>query len=172
MGDPWEARELVLQAYGIDGRPIYRNRVSDEGLGSLGQLPALEELLLSWNDVRGTGLGDLAGAAALEHLDIRHNRIHTGEGLELLSALPSLRRLNLYGNQIDDTGLSRLLEDNAEQIWALILDPRTHVYLAGLPKTAEDFFQSMKRVSGSAEQWPMTREAMIDENRWSELLYS
>ena len=72
----------------------------------------------------------------------------------------------------DDTGLGQLLEDNAEQIWALIQDPKTHVYLAGLPKTAEDFFQSMKRVAGSAEQWHMTREAMIDENRWSELLYS
>lgn len=74
--------------------------------------------------------------------------------------------------QHDDTGLGRLLEDNAEQIWALMQDPKTHVYLAGLPKTAEDFYQSMKRVAGSAEQWHMTREALIEDNRWSELLYS
>ena len=29
MGDPWAARELVLEAYGIDPRPIHRNRVSE-----------------------------------------------------------------------------------------------------------------------------------------------
>jgi len=74
--------------------------------------------------------------------------------------------------QHDDTGLGRLLEDNAEQIWELIQDPKTHVYLAGLPKTAEDFYQSMKRVAGSSERWRMTREALIEDDRWSELLYS
>jgi len=74
--------------------------------------------------------------------------------------------------QHDDTGLGQLLEDNAGQIWELIQDPKTHVYLAGLPKTAEDFYQSMKRVAGSAEHWRMTREALIEDDRWSELLYS
>ncbi len=29
MGDPWAARELVLEAYSIDPRPIHRNRVSE-----------------------------------------------------------------------------------------------------------------------------------------------
>ena len=33
--------------------------------------------------------------------------------------------------------ISRTLEENAEDIWKLILDPRTYVYLAGLEKISE-----------------------------------
>jgi len=72
----------------------------------------------------------------------------------------------------EDNGLSQLLDDNAEEIWTLMQDPKTHVYLAGLPKTAEDFYRAMAKVTGSEVRWRWMREEMIEQKRWSELIYS
>jgi len=72
----------------------------------------------------------------------------------------------------EDTGLSKLLDDNAEEIWTLMQDPKTHVYLAGLPKTAEDFYRAMAKATGSEVRWRWMREEMIEQKRWSELIYS
>ena len=88
----------------------------------------------------------------------------TFQAFEGLSHRPWMNR--------EDTGLSQVLEDNAETIWELMQDPKTHVYLAGLPKTAEDFYQAMSRISGSEARFRWTREEMIEQKRWSELIYS
>ena len=88
----------------------------------------------------------------------------TFEAFEGLSRRPWMDR--------EDTGLSEVLEDNAEAIWELMQDPKTRVYIAGLPKTAEDFYSAMANVAGSSARWRWTREEMIEQGRWSELLYS
>ena len=88
----------------------------------------------------------------------------TFEAFEGLSKRPWMDR--------EDTGLSEVLEDNAEAIWELMQDPKTRVYIAGLPKTAEDFYSAMANVAGSSARWRWTREEMIEQGRWSELLYS
>lgn len=72
----------------------------------------------------------------------------------------------------EDTGLNQVLEENSQEIWELIEDPRTYLYLAGLPKTAEDFHQVMTAKAGSAARWRWIREEMIEQKRWSELIYS
>ena len=88
----------------------------------------------------------------------------TFEAFEGLSQRPWMDR--------EDTGLSEVLENNAEAIWELMQDPKTHVYIAGLPKTAEDFYRAMAGVAGSTARWRWTREEMMEQGRWSELLYS
>lgn len=86
------------------------------------------------------------------------------EAFEGLSKRPWMDR--------EDTGLSEVLENNAAAIWDLMQDPKTHVYIAGLPKTAEDFYRAMTGVAGSTARWRWTREEMMEQGRWSELLYS
>jgi ferredoxin--NADP+ reductase len=88
----------------------------------------------------------------------------TFEAFEGLSQRPWMDR--------EDTGLSEVLENNAGAIWELMQDPKTHVYIAGLPKTAEDFYRAMTGVAGSTARWRWTREEMMEQGRWSELLYS
>jgi ferredoxin--NADP+ reductase len=88
----------------------------------------------------------------------------TFEAFEGLSKRPWIDR--------EDTGLSEVLEDNAGAIWELMQEPKTHVYIAGLPKTAEDFYSAMADVAGSTARWRWTREEMMEQGRWSELLYS
>ena len=88
----------------------------------------------------------------------------TFEAFEGLSQRPWMDR--------EDTGLSEVLENNAAAIWELMQDSKTHVYIAGLPKTAEDFYRAMTGVAGSTARWRWTREEMMEQGRWSELLYS
>jgi len=71
----------------------------------------------------------------------------------------------------DDDGLGDLLDENAEEIWQLIQEPNTHVYVAGLEQTQSNFEKVMQRVAGSHARWRWLREEMIEQGRWSELIY-
>ncbi|HFD78852.1 MAG TPA: oxidoreductase [Gammaproteobacteria bacterium] len=75
------------------------------------------------------------------------------------------------GRPAGESGFGRMLEDNAEEIWELIQDPRTYVYLAGRPETAEEFHRVMEHKAGSAERWRCIRDELASQGRWSELLY-
>jgi hypothetical protein len=41
-----------------------------------------------------------------------------------------------------------------------------------LPKTAADFYKVMAKIAGSEARWRWMREEMLEQQRWSELLYS
>lgn len=72
----------------------------------------------------------------------------------------------------EETGLDNVLQENAKEIWELMQDPKTHVYIAGLPKTKHDFEKVLREVAGSNARWRWTREEMTEQGRWSELIYS
>jgi ferredoxin--NADP+ reductase len=63
------------------------------------------------------------------------------------------------------------IEAHAEEIWALLQDPKTHVYLAGIKKIAAAFDASMARMAGSAAAWETRKQSLIEDKRWSELTY-
>jgi len=63
------------------------------------------------------------------------------------------------------------VEANAGEIWALLQEPKTHVYLAGLKKIAAAFDASMAKMAGSEAQWEAVKQALIEDKRWSELTY-
>ncbi|HBE92675.1 MAG TPA: oxidoreductase [Gammaproteobacteria bacterium] len=71
-----------------------------------------------------------------------------------------------------DEALEHSLEQNAAEAWSLMGDPATYVLLAGLGKVAEKLDKTMAKAAGSEELWQKTRQRMIDENRWSELVYN
>lgn len=70
------------------------------------------------------------------------------------------------GDQLRDT-----IAQNVREIWDLLQHPKTHVYFAGLPKTRNNFELIMEEVAGSSENWRAIREDMVEEMRWSELIY-
>jgi ferredoxin--NADP+ reductase len=76
-------------------------------------------------------------------------------------------------NRFSPTGeaLERSLEANAEEVWELIRDPNTYVYVAGLEHVRESLDKVMSRVAGSAEQWQEVKRRLADDSRWSELIY-
>lgn len=63
------------------------------------------------------------------------------------------------------------LEENTEEVWSLINDPKTHVFLAGLGKIAEVFDKVMGERAGSPETWQAIKQHLVKEKRWSELIY-
>jgi ferredoxin--NADP+ reductase len=71
----------------------------------------------------------------------------------------------------DADALAQGVEDNAAEIWKLMQESRTHVYLAGMKKIADALDQAMGKVVGSVDQWQMVKQRMIEERRWSELTY-
>ncbi len=67
--------------------------------------------------------------------------------------------------------LQRGLRENLDEVWDLLQAPKTHVFLAGLGKIAQVLDKVMSERAGSAEAWQALKQGMIQEGRWSELIY-
>lgn len=72
----------------------------------------------------------------------------------------------------EQQGLGQVLEENAKEIWELMQDRKTHVYIAGLSKTLESFYKAIAKVAGSEARLRWVREEMLEQGRWSELVYA
>jgi len=88
------------------------NALGDRGLHALaaGELHALRELALGWNDL-GSVAALIAGPwRALVKLNVRANRLGPADAAHLLSgALPELRWLGIDENPLGDAGLAAML---------------------------------------------------------------
>jgi len=71
----------------------------------------------------------------------------------------------------EESGLGKVLDENADAIWSLLQQPKTHVYIAGLNKTLDAFYKSIVKAAGSEARLKWTREEMMEQGRWSELIY-
>jgi ferredoxin--NADP+ reductase len=67
--------------------------------------------------------------------------------------------------------LERILSENAQEIWELVKQPNTWVYIAGLSDAARNFRKAMIGIAGSAEAWQAEFEELVRQGRYSELLY-
>ena len=63
------------------------------------------------------------------------------------------------------------IASHADEIWRLMQDPKTHVFVAGLKKNAEALDASMAKAAGSAEAWAAHKQVLLQERRWAELTY-
>ena len=72
----------------------------------------------------------------------------------------------------DSDMLKAAVEGHAAEVWELMQDPSTHVYLSGLGKVAKAFDKVMEKVAGGAGVWTEFREKLRSQGRWSELIYS
>ncbi len=68
--------------------------------------------------------------------------------------------------------LERGIADNAADVWDLLQDRKTYVFLAGLETVAGAMDAAMAKAAGSEEAWKKVKQKLQDEKRWSELLYS
>jgi ferredoxin--NADP+ reductase len=67
--------------------------------------------------------------------------------------------------------LDQLLLDHQAEVWELLQDPKTYVYLAGLADAAARFEKAMVAMAGSEEAWRKLRAALAENGRYAELLY-
>jgi ferredoxin--NADP+ reductase len=67
--------------------------------------------------------------------------------------------------------LDRAIIENGAEIWEMLQDPKTMVYLAGLRNAAQKFEAGMEQVAGGVEAWEAAKATLIAEQRYAELLY-
>ena len=60
--------------------------------------------------------------------------------------------------------VDRSLKENAEEVWKLILDPKTYVYVSGLTELEGTLEQVLSELAGSTEGWQNLKEDMIAEH--------
>ena len=62
-------------------------------------------------------------------------------------------------------------ESRAEDLWAMMVDSHTYVYLAGLKGIRDELDIEFARIAGSTEKWLCRKAELIADERWNELLY-
>ncbi len=68
--------------------------------------------------------------------------------------------------------LEQGLKSNAAEAWALMRAPNTYVFVSGLGKIAAVLDKVMAEQAGSMEAWQGLKMGLIDQRRWSELIYN
>lgn len=61
--------------------------------------------------------------------------------------------------------------ERGEEIWSLLGDTKTYVYVAGLEKMRDELDRVFATVAGSPERWERRKAELIAGKRWVELLY-
>jgi len=72
----------------------------------------------------------------------------------------------------DEQALEQSLDDHSHEVWDLVQQSNTYVFLAGLDKIAAIFDRIMAQASGAESRWAACKRGLIEEKRWSELIYS
>jgi ferredoxin--NADP+ reductase len=67
--------------------------------------------------------------------------------------------------------LERVLTENAKEVWDLVQQPNTYVYVAGLSDAARNFRKAMISACGSEKDWQAEFDKLNAEGRYAELLY-
>lgn len=83
----------------------------------------------------------------------------------------AFRGLPLHPLDDERDGLKESMLSHVDVAWDLINRPNTYVYLAGLKKTADVTDKVFIERAGSAQAWEDLKRQLIEEKRWSELLY-
>ena len=71
----------------------------------------------------------------------------------------------------EPAALDRVLADNAREVWEMVQEPKTHVYVAGLMEAAQQFDKAMSAMAGSEDAWHRMRQRLISQQRYAELLH-
>jgi len=63
------------------------------------------------------------------------------------------------------------LEQRAEEIWDMLSEPDTYVYVAGVAEIRNALDKLFSEMRGSAEIWQQKKTGLLEEGRWVELVY-
>jgi ferredoxin--NADP+ reductase len=63
------------------------------------------------------------------------------------------------------------LSANKKEIWSMVLDPNTHIFVAGLEKLSGPLFKAFAEMAGGEEHWKARRAELSAGGRYVELMY-
>jgi len=67
--------------------------------------------------------------------------------------------------------VERSVKENAGEVWDLVQDLKTYVFVAGLSRLEERLDTVLAEMAGSAEAWQALKKSMVAQRRWSTLFY-
>ena len=71
----------------------------------------------------------------------------------------------------DPIAWDQAIEERGEELWALLGQPKTYVYVAGLEKAIVGLDGLLARLAGSPEKWLRRKAELAAGGRWVELVY-
>ena len=63
------------------------------------------------------------------------------------------------------------LQERGEELWAMLSDAKTYVYVAGLAKMLEELDAVFATIAGSEQKWQSRKAELMAGQRWVELVY-
>lgn len=142
----------------------------------------------------GAGTGIAPFRAFVKHIYQRHGawngkvRLFYGakSGMEMLYMNDFRKDLALYYDQASfrafeaisprpyfdaPPAIDQVMLENSTEIWEMIQDPKTYVYVAGLHEADKKFELAMEGMAGSKERWQELKNGLNADGRYAELLY-
>ncbi len=86
----------------------------------------------------------------------------TFQAFEALSPRPALD---------EPVALDEAIEQHGKEVWEMVQDPLTNVYVAGQEGVMERLDKAMGKLAGSEEVWQRKKQDLKDKGRWFELIY-
>ncbi len=111
--------------------------------------------------------GARTGLELLYMNDVKNDfaQYYDTETFEAIAALSS----RPHWSEAIDWG--RAFASRAQELWTLLLDPQTHVYVAGVESIRDELDAEFAKIAGSAEEWAQRKAELVAGKRWIELLY-
>jgi len=83
-------------------------------------------------------------------------------------AIAALSRRPHWSDAID---WNSVFESRGEELWSMLDDSKTLVYVAGLEKIRDELDSEFAKIAGSADEWAQRKAELQAGGRWTELLY-
>lgn len=74
-------------------------------------------------------------------------------------------------NWADPIGWDYAIRERSEELWEMLGDPKTRVYVAGLEKMLAELDTVFSHLAGSKETWQRRKAELMAGKRWVELVY-
>ncbi len=71
----------------------------------------------------------------------------------------------------EPVALDKVIKDNAQEVWQMITQRDTHVYIAGLEIIRDLTFKSFIEIAGSKDAWEKQLGQLKETGRWHEVIY-
>lgn len=83
----------------------------------------------------------------------------------------AIKALSPRPNWVDPIAWDYAIEKRAEEIWKMLSDDHTYVYVAGLVPIRDVLDRLFSNMCGSADGWSKRKAELVEQGRWVELLY-
>jgi ferredoxin--NADP+ reductase len=83
----------------------------------------------------------------------------------------AIKALSPRPNWADPIAWDFAIEQRADEIWKMLSEDHTYVYVAGLTQIRDALDALFGTLSGSADGWIKMKAKLMEQGRWVELLY-